>query len=260
MRVATWNVNSINARRLYVLDWLDTRRPDIACLQELKVTKDDFPRDDLAALGYHAVVHCQKAWNGVAVVSRTPAELVQAGLPGLSDAGARLVTASVDDILVTSVYVPNGKKVSDPDFQVKLAWLDALRAYVESLSEHGASLVVAGDFNLVPADIDSYHPQEAAGKLFHTEAERDRYRRLVDIGLADVFRETAPDDPGFSWWDYRQGHFHKGLGLRIDLLLASRDLADRVTSVAVDRAFRRKRDGIWEVKPSDHAPVEVILE
>ncbi len=259
MRIVTWNVNSIKARADYVLDYFATRAPDIVCLQELKVPDDDFPFDRLSDLGYEAAVHGQRQWNGVAVVARNPTTITQEGLPGCGDAGARLVTADVSGVSVTSVYVPNGKTVEHDDFALKLRWLDALIEYLAGVRADAGPMIVAGDFNLCPADVDSYHPDAASGAIFHTAAERDRYRRIVELGLVDIYRAVAPNDPGYSWWDYRGGSFHKGMGLRIDLLLATPDLAQSVTSVAVDRTFRKKRPAIPDVKPSDHAPVEAMI-
>ncbi len=259
MRIATWNVNSINARRAYVLDWLETRRPDIACLQELKIPDDDFPLEAVRELGYDAAVHGQKSWNGVAVLARSEIGEISRGLPGQDEAGSRVITADIDGVAVTSVYVPNGKSVDHADFEMKIGWLAAFGDYVEAIASDGREQLIGGDFNVVPTGLDSYHPDDADGSILHSKSEREAYERLIEIGLVDVFRATAPNEPGYSWWDYRGGSFHKGRGLRIDLLLASPSLADRVSSVAVDRTFRKKRKAIWDVKPSDHAPVEAIL-
>ena len=263
MRIATWNVNSIKARGEYVLDYFDTRRPGIVCLQELKVDNDAFPFDAFAERGYETAVCAQPTWNGVAVVSKMPLRLRQAGLPGHEDDGARLVTADVTtdsgDISVTSVYVPNGKTVEHADYEMKLAWLDSLHDYAKGLMAESDAVIIAGDYNLVPADIDSYHAADAEGTIFHTDAERDRYKRMLGLGLVDVFRNAAPDEPGFSWWDYRGGSFHQNKGLRIDFILATEAVAGRATSVAIDRTFRKKRADLPDVKPSDHAPVEATL-
>lgn len=257
MRIVTWNVNSLKARLDYVLDFLRTRQPDVLCLQELKLPDAEFPAMAFEAEGYSAVVHGQKSWNGVAVVARSPLTAVRHGLPGAESDGARLVTAEVDGISVTSVYVPNGKSVDHADYRMKLAWLDLLGTYVEEVIGGERPVVVAGDFNLCPADIDSYDPDSFAGTIFHTAEERADYDRLLAAGLVDVYRHLEPDEPGYSWWDYRAGRFHKGEGLRIDLLFASPDVATRVRDAHVDRDFRKKRDGIT---PSDHAPVVFDLD
>lgn len=257
MRIATWNVNSLNARLDYLLDFLATRAPDVLCVQELKLADDAFPWVDVEAAGYHAVVHGQKSWNGVAVLAKSQPKLLEAGLPGQAGAGARVVTAEVDGLSVTSVYVPNGKEVGHADFPMKIAWLAALADYAEALTRGDLPVVVGGDFNLCPGDLDSWDPAGFAGHIFHTDAERGAYRRLLDAGLVDVFRAANPSDPGYSWWDYRAGAFHKGMGLRIDLLLASPSLAAAVGEVSVDRDFRKKREGRT---PSDHAPVVADLD
>lgn len=252
MRLATWNVNSIKARLPFVLGWLKARRPDVVCIQELKVADDDFPYDTFDAAGYRCAVHGQPQWNGVAVLSRRPAEVVQRGLPGAEDQGARLVTAVVDGLSVTSVYVPNGKTVEHPDYEAKLVWLDRLGDYVEKVVDPAAPHVIGGDFNIAPGPLDSWDPQRFAGTIFHTDAELERYERLLGAGLDDLYRHTHPDGAMFSWWDYRAGAFHKNQGLRIDFLLATAPVRDRVDTIGVDRDYRKKHDG---ETPSDHAPV-----
>lgn len=256
MRIATWNVNGLRARLAFFLHWLQERRPDVVGLQELKLEEANFPRDEIAAAGYHAVVHGQKSWNGVAILSREPAEPVLRGLPGQEDFGARLVTADVGGVRVTSVYCPNGKDLDHPDFERKLAWFDSLAAHLEATRSDLPS-VVGGDFNICPAPIDSWNEAQLAGAIFHTEAERSRFRRLLETGLVDVFRDRHPDAQEFSWWDYRGGAFHRKHGLRIDMLLANPAAAARVTAVGIDREYRKKRD---ELTPSDHAPVVLELE
>lgn len=257
MRIVTWNVNSVNARLPYVVDYLRTEAPDVLCLQELKVTDEAFPREAFEDEGYSAVVHGQKSWNGVAVLARAGAEPVGAGLPGFEDMGARVVTALVDGLTVTSVYVPNGKSIEHDDYPRKLAWLDAFADHVAELTADGAPHVIAGDFNLCPTDRDTFDPAGFAGTIFHTDAERAAYARLVDGGLVDLYRHVHPDGDDFTWWDYRAGRFHKGQGLRIDFLFGTPDVAARVRDVTVDREFRKKRD---DVTPSDHAPVVAALD
>ncbi|HTJ83734.1 MAG TPA: exodeoxyribonuclease III [Polyangiaceae bacterium] len=261
MRIATWNVNSVVARLDFVLDYLTTRQPDIVCVQELKIDDQGFPRLAFAQAGYVAATHGQPQWNGVAVFVRTdagpPPVILQAGLPGQDAQGARLLTVRALGLTVTSVYVPNGKSTRHPDFAMKLAWLDALVDHVAATSDPAALHVIGGDFNLCPGDLDTWDPVGHAGHIFHTEAERSRFERLLALGYRDLFREKYPNDATFSWWDYRAGAFHKKHGLRIDLLLGSKSLVDRVTSVTIDRDFRKKRDGRI---PSDHAPVVAELD
>lgn len=254
MRIATWNVNGLRARLGFVLHWLRERQPDVVGLQEIKVEEAQFPHAEIAALGYHTVIHGQKSWNGVAILSRTPARPVTFGLPGQDDFGARLVTADVGAVRVTSVYCPNGKSLAHPDFPRKLTWFDSLAEHLEA-QRTALPTIVGGDFNICPAAIDSWNEAAFHGDIFHTDEERRRIRRLFDAGYVDIFRRLHPDEKVFSWWDYRGGAFHKKQGLRIDFLLANEAAAVRVRSVEIDRDYRKKKG---ELTPSDHAPV--ILE
>lgn len=256
MRIATWNINGMKARLEYVPHFLREVAPDLLGLQELKMTDAQFPHEALRPLGYHAVTHGQKSWNGVAVLSREPVEVLQAGLPGQEEMGARLLSVRAPGGLrFTTVYCPNGKSVDHADYGRKLEWFDALGGWVESL-DADADAVLCGDFNIVPAPIDSWDEARLGGGIFHTEAERARFGRLLDHGLHDAWRRARPDDPGHSWWDYRAGAFHKRQGLRIDLVLTTGRLAERVVDVGLDRRWRKKIDGLV---PSDHTPVWVDL-
>ncbi len=252
MRIATWNVNGLRSRFDFLAHWLDARRPDVVGLQELKLTEDQFPSEELAALGYQAVVHAQKAWNGVAILAREPLEAIQRGLPGQEELGARLVTARAGGIAFTTVYCPNGKSTGHEDFPRKLAWYEALVAHWKERHRADQAAVLCGDFNVCPAPIDSWDEARLAGRIFHTDAERERFRALRAAGLHDLFRERHPDVQAFSWWDYRGGAFHKKQGLRIDFLLATRPVLERVKTVEIDREYRKKKDGLTA---SDHAPV-----
>ncbi len=249
MRVATWNVNGIRARLDRVLEWIEAREPDLVALQELKTDDENFPYDELRKTGLFVLAHCQKSWNGVALLSKEKPVLIEEGLPGFEDMGARLVAADVGGIRAVSVYVPNGREVGHEDFGRKLAWLSGLRDYLAATFDPEDRLLVAGDFNVAPEDIDSYDPEGLAGTIFHTGEERAALAKLLDWGLVDAFRHANPGLQFFTWWDYRGGNFHKNLGLRIDLLLVTEPLADRIESVWVDRDFRKGP------KPSDHAPV-----
>lgn len=257
MRIATWNINGLRARLDFLVHWLRARQPDVVGLQELKLEDDQFPSMVLEAEGYHALFHGQKAWNGVAVLTREPAEVVQAGLPGQEEAGARLLTARVRDIDFTTVYVPNGKSTGHEDFPHKLAWLDSLRSWWDECHAADRPAVLCGDFNLCPAGIDSWNEEKLRGRIFHTDEERERFRRLLETGLQDLFRELYPEEQKFSWWDYRAGAFHRGLGLRIDLILGTAPVLARTRSVEIDRDYRKKKDGLIA---SDHAPVMADLE
>lgn len=252
MRIATWNINGLRARFDFLLHWLDARQPDVVGLQELKLEDEQFPHLELQAAGYRALVHGQKAWNGVAILHRDDAEVVQCGLPGQEEMGARLISARTGDLTFTTVYVPNGKSVDHEDFPLKLAWLDALVGHMNSSTAAREAAVLCGDFNLCPAAIDSWNEERLHGRIFHTEEERARFRSLLDIGLVDLFREKYPEQQTFSWWDYRDGAFHRNMGLRIDFLLGTGAVMQQLQDVWTDRDYRKKKDGLTA---SDHAPV-----
>jgi len=257
MRIATWNVNGLRARLDFVLHWLRERQPDVVGLQELKLTDEQFPCEPFAALGYEVATHGQKAWNGVAVLSRKPARVTQTGLPGQGAMGARLLTAEAEGLSFTTVYCPNGKDLGHEDYPRKLAWLDALAAHFEERHSPEDAAVLCGDFNVCPEPIDSWNEPSLAGRIFHTDDERQRLARLLGWGFVDVFREVHPGLQAFSWWDYRGGAFHRKQGLRIDLLLATRPAMARVRSVEIDREYRKKKEGLTA---SDHAPVLADLD
>ena len=261
MRLATWNVNGMRARLGFIRHWLEARQPDVVGIQELKLHDDGFPHAELEGLGYRCLVHGQKGWNGVAVITRLPCELVQCGLPGAEEQGARLLTARVDTpagpLTFITIYCPNGKSVGHQDFPRKLAWFDALDAHLRAAHRPEEPLVLCGDFNLCPGALDSWNEEALAGRIFHTREERSRFERLLDWGLIDVYRALHPDRRMFSWWDYRAGAFHKNQGLRIDLLLATAPVASRAHGAEIDRDYRKKKDGMVA---SDHAPVLVDVE
>ena len=252
LRVATWNVNGLRARLEYIRQWLRTREPDLVGLQELKMLDEQFPSSVFAAEGYHAAVHGQKGWNGVAILSRERAAVRQVGLPGQEDFGARLLTADVAGLSFTTIYVPNGKSLEHPDFMRKLAWLDCLRQHLLERHDPEVPTILCGDFNVVPAPIDSWNEEDLAGTIFHTESERRRFAYLLEWGFFDLFRHMHPGEEKFSWWDYRGGAFYRNLGLRIDFLLGTETVVRRLESVGIDRDFRKKQDGLTA---SDHAPV-----
>ena len=257
MRIATWNINGLRARLDYLLIWLADRQPDLVALQELKLEDEKFPHAEIEAAGYHAVSHGQKAWNGVAVLARQPLTVEQSGLPGQEDLGSRLLTAAAGDLRLTSLYCPNGKHLAHADYPRKLAWFDALANHLEATAAAGAASVVAGDFNICPTPLDSWNEKALAGSIFHTDAERQRFRRLLDLGLGDAWRRLHPNAQSFSWWDYRAGGFHRNHGLRIDFLLVSPSVAERLRSAEIDRDYRKKKEGLIA---SDHAPVWIDID
>ena len=245
-------MNGLRARHDYVLRWLAERRPDVVGLQELKMRDEQFPVAAFEAAGYHALVHGQKAWNGVAILSREKATLRQTGLPGQEELGARLLTGDVAGLSFTTVYVPNGKNLEHRDFQRKLAWLDALAEHFRDRHAATAPIILCGDFNVVPAAIDTWSEDQLGGTIFHTEPERQRFAYFAQWGLTDLFRRLHPSERVFSWWDYRALSFPRNRGLRIDFLLGTAPIAERLVSVRVDRDYRKKKDGLTA---SDHAPV-----
>lgn len=254
MRLVSWNVNSLKARLPRVEQLLTEHRPDVVCLQETKVTAAAFPHEELKALGYTAVERSAGRWAGVAIVARDGLGLAEAAreLPGEPAAEeARWLEADVAGIRVASVYVPNGRAVGSEQFMLKLVFMDALLERVRALV--GRPLVVTGDFNVARTDRDLYDPAAFVGSTHVTPSERSRVDALVEAGLVDAYRHLEPDAPGFTWWDYRAGHFHKKLGMRIDLALLTPDLADRLTACDIDRNYRKGP------KPSDHAPLLIDL-
>ncbi len=255
MKLVTWNVNSLKARLPRVLEFLAEHAPDVICMQETKCEDAAFPVDALAAAGYHVVHHSAGRWAGVAIAARHGLALEQpvAGLPGeLRDEEARWIEATVGGLRVVSTYVPNGRAVGTPHYEDKLRFLEAAATRVRELAGAGP-VAVAGDFNVCPADIDVYDPAAFVGSTHVTRAERERFAALLEAGTVDAFRELHPDEPGFTWWDYRQGHFHRKMGLRIDLVLVSEELASRLEHVGIERNYRKG------AKPSDHAPLVAEL-
>lgn len=255
MRVATWNINGLRARLDFIKLWLEARSPNVVGLQELKTPTDEFPHEFFADLGYQALVHGQKSWNGVAILSNVAAELKQTGLPGEDEWGSRLITAEIDGGLeFTTVYCPNGKSVEHADYANKLTWYDSLHDHWRDGGS--GNRILCGDFNIVPTAMDSWRGDAAVGDVFHTVDERQRLQTLMDSGLTDLYRHLNPDDPSFSWWDYRGGAFHRKQGLRIDFLLGTDSAVQATQEVVIDREFRKKQDGLTA---SDHAPVYADL-
>ncbi len=251
MRLVTWNVNSLRARLPRVLELLEGHRPDVVCLQETKVAPEAFPTAELSDAGYSAVHHSAGRWAGVALLARHGLSLADPtrGLEGESAvAEARWVQASVAGLRIASVYVPNGRAPDSPAFAEKLGFLQAMRARA------GALDAILGDFNVAPADADVYDPVAFVGSTHVTPAERSRLEAVLGQGLVDAYRVAHPDEVGYTWWDYRQGHFHRGLGLRIDLALIRASLAPGLQSCAIDRDLRKGP------RPSDHAPLLLDLD
>jgi exodeoxyribonuclease-3 len=254
MKVASWNVNSIKARRERLLNWLSKHAPDVLCLQELKTEGEGMPTAEIEALGYHCASFGQRTYNGVAILSKQPLEDVRTGLDdGDPDPEARLIAARTYGLSVLCCYVPNGQTIDSDKYQYKLRWLDRLEAYLARHHSPSEPLIVCGDFNIAPEDRDCCDPAEWANSVLCHEAVRERFRWLLAWGLVDTFRLHDQEPGKFSWWDYRMLAFPKGKGLRIDLVLATRPLAERCVGAGIDRNERKGK------LPSDHAPVFVEL-
>ncbi len=257
MRIATWNVNSLKARLPRVEEWLGYAAPDVLCLQETKLADENFPAMAFSALGYESVHHGHNQWNGVAILSKVGIEDPQNGFgEGVADpyeADARMLTATCGGVRVTSVYVPNGREVASEFYDRKLVWFERLAEWLERNFTPADPLVLTGDFNVAPEDRDVWSVQAFAGATHVTEPERAAIRRLEEWGLVDAFRQVYDQERLFSYWDYRGGDFHQGRGMRIDLVLATPPVAERVTWALVDRNARKGK------QPSDHAPVVVDL-
>ena len=256
MRFATWNVNSVKARLPRLLEWLDATKPDVLLLQETKVAQGGFPSAEVSELGYETAEYGQGRWNGVAVLSRVGLEDVRNGFPGepgYPDAEARAIGATCGGVRFMSVYVPNGRTPDDPHYTYKLSWLSALRtALVDEVA--AGPVVVAGDFNVAPTDADVWDPAVFAGATHVTPPERAALSAIRDVGFVDVPARPLKGDHPFTYWDYRAGAFHQNLGMRIDLVYATPDIAGAVKDAMVDREARKGKG------PSDHAPIVVDLD
>ena len=259
MKLVTWNVNSIRQRLPRLLAMLDRHEPDVVCLQETKVEDAAFPTMEIAAAGYECATFGQRAYNGVAILSRVGLDDVRLGFDGNPlPEHSRVLAVRAGDLDVVCVYVVNGKAVEDPAYAMKLAWLDGFRGWLTSTYTADGPLVIAGDFNIAPDDRDVWDADLWRGKNLASGPERERIHDLLAWGLTDLGRAAAGDVIGpFAYWDYTAGAFHKGWGLRIDLVLGTASVASRLDTVVVDREERKPSTG--EGKPSDHAPVIVTL-
>jgi len=254
MRIATWNVNSLRVRMEHLGRWLADNAVDAITLQELKLADEHFPRAEIGALGLNAVSFGQKTYNGVAILSRSPAAAVVNGMPGDPDPQRRVIAATIGKVRLVNVYVPNGQTVDSEKYTYKLAWLERLRGYLASLLRDHPYLLVAGDFNIAPEDRDVHDPAAWEGSVHVSAPEREALAKIAALGLTDLFRQFEQPERSWSWWDYRMNAFRRDHGLRIDLMLASHALATRCTACTIDRAPRS-----WE-RPSDHAPVTATFD
>ena len=255
MKIATFNVNGVNGRLTVLLRWLAEAEPDIVCLQELKAPEEKFPRAAIEAAGYEAIWHGQKSWNGVAILSRvgTPVE-TRRGLPGdPEDVHSRYIEAAVNGVLIAGLYLPNGNPCPGPKFDYKLAWFERLIAHAAALIESGVPAILAGDFNVMPTERDVYRPERWIDDALFAPEVRAAYFRLLGQGWTDCLRTMHPDETIYTFWDYFRNAFVRDAGLRIDHVLLSPPLADRLIAAEVDSHVRG-----WE-KTSDHAPVWITL-
>ncbi len=257
MRLATWNVNSVHARLPRLLEWLAEVRPDVVCLQETKTSADAFPHAEIGDLGYAVAAHGNGRWNGVAILSRAGIEEVRRGFPGEPGSPARearAIAATCNGVRVWSVYVPNGRSLDSPQLAYKLEWLAALRNALSSQARALPPLAVCGDFNIAPTDDDVWDPAAFTGATHVSPPEREALKALLRIGLTDIRPRPLKGPQPFTYWDYRAGAFHRGFGMRIDLILASAAAAAAVRDAYVDREARKGK------APSDHAPIVVDLD
>lgn len=249
MKLAAWNINSLNVRLAHVVEWLKVHQPDVLCLQELKMEDAKFPLGAFEDIGYNAVFNGQKTYNGVAIISRARPEDVGKNIAGFDDHQKRVIAVTIDGVRVVCVYVPNGQAVGSDKYQYKLQWLAALQAYVrEAINEYG-DVALLGDYNIAPDDRDVYDPKAWEGQVLCSVPERDAFRALVGLGLVDSFRLFDQPEKSFSWWDYRMNGFKRNFGLRIDHILLTSGLAARCHASTIDIAPRKQE------RPSDHAPV-----
>ncbi len=255
MRVATWNINSIRMRLARLQQWLENQNPDVLCLQETKVTDEDFPGAPFEGMGFHCVVRGQKSYNGVAIISKTPPGEVLRGLPDDEpDAPARIIAATVQGIRIINIYAPNGGEVGSDKYAYKLEWYARLRKFLDASAKPQEEVLLCGDLNVAPEDRDVWDPEQWRGQILFSEPEREALAQLMAWGFKDALRMHHPEGGLYTWWDYRAGAFHRGWGLRIDHILLSEALSRRCRDVHIDRDARKGE------KPSDHAPVVVTLE
>ncbi|MBI3716095.1 MAG: exodeoxyribonuclease III [Betaproteobacteria bacterium] len=253
MKLATWNVNSLNVRLPHVLDWLKAQQPDAMCLQELKMEDAKFPREAFDAIGYQAAFSGQKTYNGVAILTRERPDDVVAGMPGYADEQKRVIAVTLGGVRVICVYIPNGQSVDSEKYVYKLAWLAELEKFVAAEIARYGQVALLGDYNIAPEDRDVHDPAAWTGLVLCSEPERAAFARLTALGLSDSFRQFEQADKSYTWWDYRMNGFKRNLGLRIDHILLTADLAARCRAVAIDLEPRRLE------RPSDHAPVIATL-
>lgn len=254
MQIATWNVNSLKVRLPQVLEWLKSSNCDILALQELKQDNDSFPINEFTELGYHCVFNGQKTYNGVAIVSKFEISEVILGIPNYDDIQKRVISGTINGVRVICAYIVNGESVNSEKYVYKLSWLKNFHDYVEESLKNYPKLVVLGDFNIAPHDIDVYDPMAFAGQVLCSENERAAWHNLIGLGLHDSFRLLNQEPRQYSWWDYRNFAFRRKMGLRIDHILVSEAIKQHVIKCEIDQLPRKNE------RPSDHTPVVLTLD
>lgn len=249
MKIATWNVNSLRVRLPHVLKWLDTVRPDVLALQETKLTDDAFPFEPIKAKGYHVVSSGQKTYNGVAIISREQVDDVIVDLPNSQDPQRRVLSVLYRNIRILNLYVPNGESTTSLKYQYKLDWLQKLDLYLKTELLKNPQMIILGDFNIAPAEIDVHNPKRWEGSVLFSQRERAAFQSMLDVGFGDCYRLHYPAQKDYTWWDYRLKAFERNWGLRIDHILASNPLLPQCQHCMIDPLPRG-----WE-RPSDHTPV-----
>ena len=259
MKIATWNVNSLNVRLSHVIEWLQEHEPDILCLQETKQINDNFEHEAFSAIGYHSYHNGQKTYNGVDIITKRKLVDINFDLPNFDDPQKRIISGSLinnsnEKIHIVSAYIPNGQAVDSEKFIYKLNWLNSFHTWVNDLTKHYDRIILTGDFNIAPKDIDCHDPDAWVGKNLVSTQEREKFNKILNIGFHDSYRIINPDIQEYSWWDYRMAGFRRNLGMRIDHVLVSTKLMPKVKQSYIDKEPRKLE------RPSDHTPVVVELE
>jgi exodeoxyribonuclease-3 len=249
MKIATWNVNSLKVRLPQVLDWLEAEQPDVLCLQETKLTDDNFPAAEIESSGYNVVYSGQKTYNGVAIISKEMAADIITDVPGLDDPQRRILGATIGGVRVLDLYVVNGQEVGSEKYAHKLYWLEKVTDHIREELKQYRRLVVLGDFNIAPDDRDVYDPEAWHERILCSTQERTALQKILDLGMTDTFRQFEQDDKSYSWWDYRAAAYRRNMGLRIDLILSSPALTKTCLACRIDKEPRGLE------RPSDHTPV-----
>lgn len=254
MKIATWNVNSIKVRLPQVLSWLESNRPDVLAIQELKWQADDVIQSEMAKIGFQAACNSQKTYNGVALFTPHQLSHVVCDIPDFADEQKRVIAATIENIRIINAYCVNGEDLASEKFQYKKRWFQALNAYIQNELKQHSSLIVLGDFNIAPTDLDVDQPEKRRGKILCSDEERLWFSQLLQLGLHDSLHTIEPQKSLFTWWDYRMNGFKRNIGMRIDHILLTPDLMQKTHRFWIDKDARAAE------RPSDHAPVMIEIE